>query len=64
MYEVGELSMMIVSRRSRPTWERSCGFSAKNEVVNDSWMPYLDIVPLMIITTVPKQSMMDNIMDV
>lgn len=24
MYDVGELSIMIVSRRSRPTWERSC----------------------------------------
>lgn len=24
MYDVGELSMMIVSFRSRPTWDKSC----------------------------------------
>lgn len=32
MYEVGELSMMIVSRRSRPTWDKSCELELMSSV--------------------------------
>jgi len=49
MYDVGELSMMMVSFRSRPTWERSwkccvsCGKWRENENTD------LDIIPLVVI---------------
>jgi hypothetical protein len=54
MYEVGELSMMMVSRRSRPTWDRSCeGISSEYGYSAESFV-YLDIVALVIVATFSK----------
>lgn len=69
MYEVGELSMMIVSRRSRPTCDRSLvavsshihlsSGKRKKEEKTD-----LDIISLVVITAVSEQAVVDNIVNV
>ena len=78
MYEVGELSMMIVSRRSRPTWERSYNknaivskrlhpivkaTSSKYQVYKES-VSYLYIVPLMVVAALPEKPMVNDTMNV
>lgn len=64
MYEVGELSMMMVSRMSRPIWERSYTLVSYSESRQVQERTDLDIVPLVIVATVPKQPVMDNIVNV
>ena len=63
MYEVGELSMMIVSFKSRPTCERSCTTSASHllfATVNvDS---YLHIVALVVVTAFSEKPVVDDVM--
>lgn len=49
MYDVGELSIIIVSFNSRPTCERSCDVLVRAENVAE--IAYLDVVPLVIVTT-------------
>lgn len=64
MYDVGELSMMMVSRMSRPIWERSYALVSYREFRYIKEKTDLDVVPLVIVAAVPKQSVVDNIMDV
>jgi hypothetical protein len=58
MYEVGELSMMMVSASSRPTWERSCYRVRNLQFLGIAYNTYLDIVALMVITTFTEQAVM------
>lgn len=59
--------MMMVSLRSRPTWERS--FSRSSAIERKSLgvgtkTAYLYIVALMVIAIFAKQSVMDDMVDV
>lgn len=66
MYEVGELSIMIVSFKSRPTWERSYQIiSTANE--RGLWrkmLTNLDVVALVVVATFPKQAMMHDVVNI
>lgn len=67
MYEVGELSMMIVSRRSRPIWDRSCR-GVRGSIVKTSTTSgnttNLDVVALMVVTALSEQAMVDDLVNV
>lgn len=63
MYEVGELSMMIVSRRSRPTCERSlCGLAGSSIRMKN--YTHLDIVSLMVVAAFPEQPVVHDVVDI
>ena len=51
MYEVGELSIMMVFLRSLPTWERSC----KSQHARAVRRPYLDIVSLVVVAALAEE---------
>lgn len=62
MYEVGELSIIIVSLRSRPTWDRSCNVSAIAQCLTcNSLNTYLDVVTLVVVATLAEQAVMDDL---
>lgn len=62
MYDVGELSIMIVSLRSRPTCDKSCEILAHFN--SDKCEYYLDVVSLMIVTTFSEQTVMNNAVNI
>ena len=64
MYEVGELSMMMVSRRSRPTWERSFSRVSGVHLMNLWARTDLYVIALMIVTAFAEEAMMDYFVDV
>lgn len=60
MYDVGELSMIMVSRRSRPTWDKSyC--SLVTRTIEALRPTHLDIVPLVVVAAFPEQAMVHNV---
>ena len=63
MYDVGELSMMMVSLRSRPIWERSYGESACKQGCQVGGA-YLDIVALMVVATLSEEAVMNDAVNV
>lgn len=63
MYDVGELSMMIVSLRSRPICERSCDRLALSKR-RQHWQSYLDVVALVVVATFAEQPVVNNAVDV
>ena len=65
IYEVGELSIIIVSLRSRPTWERSQPQNQYHQFSDTAafrGVTNLDIIPLVVITAFPKQPMVYHFM--
>jgi hypothetical protein len=64
IYDVGELSMMIVSFRSRPTWDRSYNKRERWSLQACAAGTYLDVVSLVIITAFSEQTVMNNSMNV
>lgn len=64
MYEVGELSMMMVSRRSRPTWERSWKCQLGDMYGTSRTATYFHIVALMIVATFAEKPVVDYFVNV
>lgn len=65
MYEVGELSMMMVSLRSRPICERSCRVLARYmQVAVGTSCPDLYVVALMVVATFAEKPVVNNAVDV
>jgi hypothetical protein len=56
--------MMMVSLRSRPSWERSYNYVSKAAWGSHRLATYLDIVALMVEATLAEQPVVDNMVDV
>jgi len=63
MYDVGELSMIMVSLRSRPICDRSCKcyFELGDHYKGSS---YLHVVTLVVVTTFAEKPVMYNAVDI
>ena len=62
---MGELSMMMVSRRSRPTCERSLtDISSRSSRDQRSMDTNLDIVALMVVAALTEQPMVNDLVDI
>ena len=65
MYDVGELSIMIVSFKSRPICERSwIELSVRTEVTSSVLTTYLYVIALVVITTFSEKSVVYNTVDI
>ena len=65
MYDVGELSIMIVSFKSRPICERSCiQLSVRTVLTSPVTTTYLYVVALVVITTFSEESVVYNTVDI
>ena len=65
MYDVGELSIMIVSFKSRPICERSWNQVSVRAVGTSSVMTtYLYVIALVVITTFSEKSVVYNTVDI
>ena len=64
IYEVGELSMMIVSLRSRPICERSCDVCQYLADTKQGRASYLYVIALVVVATFAEESVVDNAMDI
>lgn len=64
MYDVGELSMMMVSRRSRPICDRSWGMVRFMIDILEYTSTYLHVVTLVIVTTLTEKPVMYDTVDV
>ena len=65
MYDVGELSIMIVSFKSRPICERSCiQLSVRTVLTSPVTTTYLHVVALVVITTFSEKPVSNDLMDI
>ena len=62
MYDVGELSMMMVSLRSRPICERSCLVLVTNG--EKGRRTNLDVVALVVVTAFTEKSVVHDVVDI
>lgn len=63
MYDVGELSMMMVSLRSRPICDKSCNCQ-RSARANIRSVAYLDIISLVVVATFTEKSVVHNTVDI
>lgn len=63
MYDVGELSMMMVSLRSRPICDKSYNYQ-KCARANIRSVAYLDIISLVVVATFTEKSVVHNTVDI
>jgi len=66
MYDVGELSMMMVSFKSRPTCDRSCRVTVSHKLLQslNHEELYLYVVSLVVVTTLAEESMVHDSVNV